>query len=76
MYVGIVTLRATESAITSSRGTQPFKSIRHPWPEIMPPVGWTNDVRMPLARVTGMCSLSGWSAALVRSSGWNCAASA
>ena len=47
-----------------------------PWPEIRPPVGWMNDVRMPLARVTGMCSLSACRAVLVRSSGWNCAASA
>ncbi len=68
--------RAAVSAITSSRGTHPRRSIKHPWPEMTPPEGSMSEVRTPLARVTGMCSLSGCSAIELFSSGWNWAASA
>ena len=76
MYAGMVTFNAAESAMTSSRGTQPRRLITQPWPEIKPPEGSTYAVSTPLALVTGMCSLSARSAVLVRSSGWNRLASA
>ena len=44
--------------------------MTQPWPQIVPPAGWTKAERMPLARVTGISSLSGWMAVLVRNSGW------
>ena len=66
----MLTTRPARSRTTISLGTQPSSPITQPWPEITPPEGWTNAARMPLARATGISSLSGCRATAVRSSGW------
>lgn len=62
---------AAGARTTMSSMVQPFKCISTLCPATIPPPGLVITLVIPLARVTGMCSLAGLTAVAARNCGLN-----